>query len=88
MDKETLDGLKKNLNDIADVLYKGDTTDGIAHINNVIPDIAVVASDMPSEEARQEMIDNALAPLLDAMEQEDGTLMADIISYELIPLLD
>ncbi|MBD5095458.1 MAG: hypothetical protein HDT40_00380 [Lachnospiraceae bacterium] len=88
MDKEILDGLKKNLNDIADILYKGDTIEGIAHMSNVIPDIATIASDMPDEEARQEMIDNALIPLLDAMEQEDGTLMADIISYELIPLLD
>lgn len=87
MDKETLEELKKNLNDIADILYKGDTLDGIAHISNVLPDIGAVASDLPSEEARQEMIDKALAPLLDAMEQRDGTLMADIISYELIPLL-
>ncbi len=88
MDKETLDNMKKSLNDIADILYKGDTMDGIAHMSNVIPDIAAIASDMPDEEARQEMIDNALAPLLDAMEQEDGTLMADIISYELVPLLN
>lgn len=87
MDKKILDGLKKNLNDIADILYRGDTIEGIAHISNVIPDIAAIASGMPSEEARQEMIDNALAPLLDAMEQEDGTLMADIITYELIPIL-
>lgn len=87
MDKEKLDDVKTRLNDIADILYKGDTIDGIAHMSSVIPDIAVIASDMPDEEERQEMIDNALAPLLDAMEQEDGTLMADIISYELIPLL-
>lgn len=88
MDKEKLDEVKTRLNDIADILYKGETMDGIAHMSNVIPDIAAIASDMPDEDARQEMIDNALAPLLDAMEQEDGTLMADIISYELIPLLN
>lgn len=88
MDKEKLDDVKTRLNDIADILYKGETMDGIAHMSNVIPDIAAIASDMPDEDARQEMIDNALAPLLDAMEQADGTLMADIISYELIPLLN
>ena len=87
MDKESLNNMKEKLEGVADILYKGDTMDGIAHMSNVIPDIAAIASDMPDEEARQEMIDNALAPLLEAMEQEDGTLMADIISYELIPLL-
>lgn len=87
MDKESVNNMKKKLEEIADTLYKGDNMNGIAHMSNVIPDIAVFASDMPDEEARQEMLDNALAPLLEAMEQEDGTLMADIISYELVPLL-
>ena len=87
MDKETLDSIKTRLNDIADILYQGHVIDGIAHVSDVIPDIAALAEAMPNEEARQELIDNALAPLLDAMEQEDGTLMADVISYELIPLL-
>lgn len=87
MDKETLDGIKARLNDIADMLYQGHIIDGIAHMSNVIPDIASIAEAMPDEETRQELIDNALTPLLDAMEQRDGTLMADIISYELIPLL-
>ncbi|MCM1398905.1 MAG: hypothetical protein NC225_05410 [Clostridium sp.] len=88
MDKEKLDDIKTRLNDIADILYKGDTMDGMAHMSNVIPDIADVASNMPNEETRQGLIDNALTPLLDAMEQGDGTLMADIINYELVPLLN
>lgn len=87
MDKETLDSIKARLTDIANILYQGNVIDGMAHMSNVIPDIAVIAETMPDEETRQELINNALAPLLDAMEQKDGTLMADIISYELIPLL-
>ncbi len=87
MDKDKLENLKGNLEQIADVLYKGDTINGIVAISNVLPDIADIASDMPDEESRQGLIDNALAPLLEAMEQGDGTLMADIISYELLPLL-
>ena len=87
MDKDKLENLKSNMEQIADVLYRGDTMDGIAGISNVLPDIADAASDMPDDDSRQELIDNALAPLLEAMEQGDGTLMADIISYELVPLL-
>lgn len=87
MDKDKLENLKSNLEQIADVLYKGDTMNGIAAISNVLSDVGDIASDMPDEESRQGLIDNALAPLLEAMEQGDGTLMADIISYELLPLL-
>lgn len=82
-----MENLKKNLEQIADVLYRGDIMDGIARISNVLPDIEEVASDMPDEESRQELIDHALEPLLEAMEQGDGTLMADIINYEFFPLL-
>ncbi|MCM1083005.1 MAG: hypothetical protein NC311_10465 [Muribaculaceae bacterium] len=87
MDKDKLENLKSNLEQIADVLYKGDTMDGMAEISNVLPAIAEVASDMPDEESRQELIDHALKPLLEAMEQGDGTLIADIINYEFFPLL-
>lgn len=87
MNKETLDALKKKLSDITDILYKGDTMNGIAGISNVLSDIEAIAADMPDEESRQNLIDNALAPLLEAMEQGDGTLVADIICYELVPLL-
>ena len=88
MDKDKLENLKSNLEQIADVLYKGDTMEGIAEISNVLPDIEEIASDMPDEESRQNLIDNVLAPMLEAMEQGDGTLVADIISYELMPMLN
>lgn len=88
MDKEKLEDVKTKLNEIADILYKGDVIEGLANMNCVISDIAAIASDMPDEETRQKLIDNALTPLLEAMEQEDGTLMADLISYELLPLLN
>ena len=36
----------------------------------------------------QGLVSDALSPLLSAMEEEDGTLMADLITYELVEILD
>ena len=60
MDKEKLEDVKTKLNEIADILYKGDVIEGLANMNCVFA----------------------------AIEQEAGTLMADLISYELLPLLN
>ena len=88
MDKENIIELKKKLTEISDILYKGNVTQGIADINNVIPDIAVLASWLPDDESREELINNALSPLLEAMEQGDPIATADIIVYELIAVMD
>ena len=37
---------------------------------------------------QQRLITDALMPILSAMEEEDGTLMADLITYELVEILD
>ena len=88
MEKEQLEEFKAKLEAIADVLYKGDTKTGIASMNMVIEDIAVLASWISDEELRQRLIDDALTPLLAAMSEEDGTLMADIITYELLEIVN
>ena len=38
--------------------------------------------------SQQRLITDALSPILSAMEEEDGTLLADLITYELVELLD
>ena len=41
-----------------------------------------------NEDLKQKLVADALTPILSAMENEDGTLMADLITYELVELLD
>ena len=79
---------KSKLTTIADVLYKGDTLGGMAMMAEVIPDLATVGSMITDEELRDRYINEGLTQALGAMEAGDGTLLADIISYEIIEVID
>ena len=79
--------LKDNLKEIADVLYKGDTAKGFFMMKDVLEPIQKVAVSM-EEGQREEFINEALSPALAAMESADGTLLADIITYEMLERVD
>ncbi len=87
MNKEMLDNIKDKLKDIAEILYKGDVELGTAGMSLVIPDLATISSSIEDDATKNKLMNEALAPLLSAMEAKDGTLMADIISYELLEIL-
>lgn len=88
MDKRVLMEMKTKLENITEVLYKGKVDEGIARMSEVLPDISLMAAEIKDEGVQQQLITDALTPLLEAMEDRDGTMMADIISYELIPIAD
>ena len=88
MDKAFLTETKEKLNEVADELYKGSVTEGIAHMGTVLPGIASIAGGIESEELQQKLLVDVLTPALEAMENKDGALLADIISYELIEFID
>ena len=83
-----IEGTKEQLLTIADTLYQGGVSDGIVAMNAVIPNLAVIADHIENEDLKQKLVADALTPILSAMENEDGTLMADLITYELVELLD
>ena len=56
--------------------------------SGVIPNLSLIASGIQDEALQQRLITDALSPILSAMEEEDGTLLADLITYELVELLD
>lgn len=87
MNEQLVKSLIVTLQDIADVLYQGHTQVGIANMNNIIPDLAIVASEL-SEDMQLKLTNDVLAPLLEAMETADATLIADIITFELIEVLN
>lgn len=79
---------REKLSNIADTLYKGDTTLGMAMMGTVINDLATVAMQIDDEELKNRYINDGLTQALSAMENNDGTLLADVISYELIEVID
>lgn len=88
MDKETLNMMKENLENVADILYKGNTEQGIAAMTDILPHLSMMASEIQDEVMQKKLITNVLQPLLESMENRDGTMMADIITYELIQMVD
>ena len=84
MEQELIQDTKETLLTIADILYQGRVSDGIAAMNGVIPNLSLIASGIQDEALQQRLITDALSP----MEEEDGTLLADLITYELVELLD
>ena len=88
MGQELIQDTKETLLTIADILYQGRVSDGIAAMNRVMPNISLNATGSQNDALQQRLITDALSPILSAMEEEDGTLMADLITYELVEILD
>lgn len=87
MNNEYLTETKQTLEQIADLLYKGNINEGIAGMGLVIGNLAEISATM-DEEMQGRMVNNALSPALEAMTNKDGVLLADIITYELLPIMD
>ena len=75
--------LKQKLTEIANTLYKGNGNEGFAMMSGVLEDLQNVAIAMTNEE-RESFLNEALSPALEAMVNHDGTLLADIITYEIV----
>lgn len=88
MDKEIIVNCITKLDETAEVLYKNDVNMGLAKMNLVIPYIAMISTEITDEELQGKLVKDALTPALEAMESKDATLLADIITYELKPILE
>lgn len=88
MDKEMIDNVIEKLKNSADVLYQGDVDKGMVQLGGTLADMEIIIAGISEEELQNKLMDDALAPILSAMEQRDGTEMADLITYELIPVFE
>lgn len=73
---------------VTELLYSGDVAEGMAKMQDVIPELAVLLQSINNEELERQIIEDILKPALDSMEERDGTTLADILQYELLPLLE
>lgn len=88
MEKEIIENCITKLDEVAEVLYKNDVNMGLAKMNLVIPYIAMISTEITDEEVQGRLVNDVLTPALEAMESKDATLLADIITYELKPILE
>lgn len=79
---------KKALENIVDILYKGEVTKGIAMMSEVIPSLAIIAEKIEDEDLKDRYVNDGLRQALEAMETNDGVLLADVLSYEIIEIID
>lgn len=75
------------LSEIADTLYRGDTRTGIAAMGVMIPALAEIGDSIRDEEIKNRLVQESLIPIMKAMEDRDGVMLADLITYELLELL-
>ena len=88
MDRELLEITKEKLSEIADILYKDNVNLGMAKMAEVIPSLATISVSIVDADMQTRLINDGLTPALEAMENKDATLLADVITYEIITLID
>lgn len=80
--------IKEKLTCIADTLYSGDTAVGMAMMAQVIEDLAKVGAMISDEALEERYVKDGLMQALQAMEDGDGTLLADVITYEILEVIE
>lgn len=87
MNNELITQVITTLEEATEILYKGDVNKGMATMLSCFSQIEAIAAEITDEALLKRFMSDALTPALSAMEQADATELADIISYELIPIL-
>lgn len=88
MDQEIKRKMQLQIDIVTELLYSGEVAEGMAKMQDVIPKLAVLLQSINDEELERQIIEDILKPALDSMEERDGTTLADILQYELLPLLE
>lgn len=88
MDQEIKRKMQLQIDIVTELLYSGDVAEGMAKMQDVIPQLAVLLQSINNEELERQIIEDVLKPALNSMEERDGTTLADILQYELLPLLE
>lgn len=91
---EKLIKLKDTIKIVADCFYQQKDQEGYRGLITIIDDITAVSVILEGQQEKEEVLllnnrlQAALKQALDAMEQQDKVLMADIMNYDVTELLD
>ena len=81
--KDLLDVLKK----ITELLYQERTKEAYGFLIKCLPYMGTVIEEMRDQELQREVMDS-LSEAVGAMEENDNTLLADILQYDVIERLE
>mgnify|MGYP007101916988 CR=1 FL=1 len=87
MNNEIIENAKEELDEIAELLYQENISSAYQKIINVLPRLDLAFAEVGEGAARDNLTEK-LNLMLEAMENEDYLLMADVIKYELLEAMD
>lgn len=87
MNQERLEEVIGILTKISDFLYQENIKPAYLHLIRIIPSFEQVVAEIPEEEERTALAEK-LGEALTAMEEEDYTLLADMLQYDIIEQLN
>lgn len=86
MDQSLLRNVEGNLSQVVDLLYQENITMAYKILAVTLPTLEQLLIQITDETLQKELIEK-LQSALEAMEEQDNTLLADIITYELLEQL-
>lgn len=86
MDQELLKNVNGNLSQVVNLLYQENLQLAYRVLAVTLPSLEQLLMSIADEDLQKELIEK-LQAALEAMEEEDSTLLADIITYELLEQL-
>ncbi len=83
MDRDTI---IKEIEDVTELFYQQKIKEAYARLQPLLTDISIYVTGIPSEEKQVDILES-LKEAMSAMEQQDTTLLADILQYDLLEKL-
>ncbi|MDD6399992.1 MAG: hypothetical protein PUG10_00100 [Lachnospiraceae bacterium] len=88
MTNTKLEEFIQELNRFADEVYEGNNVEISSFVQEIIPQIAAISELIKDDGLNNKLLNNALSPMLIGLEENDQIYIADIITFELLSILD
>lgn len=88
MTNTKLEEFIQELNRFADEVYEGNNVEISSFVQEIIPQIASISELIKDDSLNNKLLNNALSPMLIGLEENDQIYIADIITFELLSILD
>ncbi len=85
---ELKEAIIQEITNVKEKLYRGETREGIASMQPLISDLTRYISKECREEVQSRILNDVLIPAMNAMQEQDGIELADILQYELMPIIE
>lgn len=87
MEAKSVQEVINEIKETTELLYQENMQEGYEKLSATLHHLTSLTSDI-TDEAEQNAFVEVLKPALEAMEEMDMTLLADVLQYELIPKLE